>query len=71
VRAYVLGAAAIDAAERAGGDADGAVGAPAQALWTDATAFPLTAATVDVAADDDGFAWGLDRLLDGLGRRAA
>jgi len=71
VRAYVLGAAAIDAAERAGGDADGAVGARAQALWTDATAFPLTAATADVASDDDGFAWGLDRLLDGLVRRAA
>ena len=70
VRAYVLGAAAIDAAERAG-DAEVGAGAPSQALWTDATAFPLTAATADVASDDDGFAWGLDRLLDGLVRRAA
>lgn len=70
VRAYVLGVAAIDAAERAGADAasDGTATGSA-ALWTDAAAFPLTQAATEVAAD--GFSWGLDRLLDGLGRRAA
>jgi TetR/AcrR family tetracycline transcriptional repressor len=66
VRAYVLGIAAIDAAENAG--VDEATGSAA--LWTDAAAFPLTQATAD-ASGADGFTWGLDRLLDGLGRHAA
>ena len=69
VRAYVFGAAAIDAAERAGGSAASAGPTPAATLWTDAAAFPLTDATTGVAGD--GFAWGLDRLLDGLDRRVA
>ena len=66
VWAYVLGVAAVDAAERAG-EADNATRpSSGEALWTDAAAFPLTAATVDAARADDGFGWGLDRLLDGL-----
>jgi len=40
-------------------------------LWTDAAALPLTQATAGVSAAGDGFRWGLDRLLDGLARRAA
>ncbi|MDQ0894201.1 TetR/AcrR family transcriptional regulator [Agromyces ramosus] len=64
VRAQVLGAAALDAAERAGGasaDADRA------ALWSDATAYPLTEAAAALELDDDaGFTWALDRLLDGF-----
>lgn len=70
VRAYVLGIAAIDAAERAGGDAASDEATGSAALWTDAAAFPLTQATADASAAD-GFAWGLDRLLDGLDRRSA
>lgn len=69
VRSYVLGAAAIDAAERAGGSEAATATAPAETLWTDAAAFPFTDATTGVAVD--GFAWGLDRLLDGFGRLAA
>ena len=68
VRAYVLGAAAIDAAERAGGDAASEEPAVPEPLWSDAAAFPLTEATAGVARADDGFRWGLDRLLDGFGR---
>jgi TetR/AcrR family transcriptional regulator, tetracycline repressor protein len=70
VRAYVLGIAAIDAAERAGSDAASDEATGSAALWTDAAAFPLTQATADASAAD-GFTWGLDRLLDGLDRRAA
>jgi TetR/AcrR family tetracycline transcriptional repressor len=70
VRAYVLGAAAIVAADRAGGDAASDDSAGAEPLWSDASAFPLTEANAAAAADD-GFRWGLDRLLDGLDRRAA
>jgi TetR/AcrR family tetracycline transcriptional repressor len=70
VRAYVLGAAAIDAADRAGDDAASDDRAGAEPLWSDAAAFPLTEASAAVAAAD-GFRWGLDRLLDGLERRAA
>ncbi|MFE6253904.1 TetR/AcrR family transcriptional regulator [Agromyces sp. NPDC057865] len=67
VRAYVLGVAALEAAERAGRETpDDSV---SETLWSDAAAFPLTEATTD--APGDGFAWGLDRLLDGFGRRAA
>lgn len=69
VRSYVLGAAAIDAAERAGGSEASTATTPAETLWTDAAAFPLTDATTGLAVD--GFAWGLDRLLDGFGRLAA
>jgi TetR/AcrR family tetracycline transcriptional repressor len=70
VRAYVLGAAAIDAADRAGDDAASDDRAGAEPLWSDAAAFPLTEASAAVTAAD-GFRWGLDRLLDGLERRAA
>jgi TetR/AcrR family transcriptional regulator, tetracycline repressor protein len=66
VWAYVLGVAAVDAAERAGEEGDAARPIGGEALWTEAAAFPLTAATVDAARADDGFGWGLDRLLDGL-----
>jgi TetR/AcrR family tetracycline transcriptional repressor len=68
VRAYVFGVAALDAAERAGETSDGHVPAGV-ALWTETTAHPLTdaAAALGVGADsEDGFEWGLDRLLDGL-----
>ena len=68
VRAYVLGVAALDAAERSGREASPEEAVP-QTLWSDAAAFPLTEATTDAAGD--GFAWGLDRLLDGFDRRAA
>lgn len=68
VRAYVLGVAALDAARRAGDDEE-SVPNRGDTLWSDAAAFPLTEATAGAA--DDGFAWGLDRLLDGLERHAA
>ena len=60
VRAHVLGVAAMAAAARAGSDE------ASDALWTNAAAFPLTQATADVMRADDGLAWSLDRLLDGL-----
>lgn len=66
VWAYVLGVAAVDAAVRAGEADDATRPSGGEALWTDAAAFPLTAATADAARADDGFGWGLDRLLDGL-----
>ncbi|WP_448808124.1 TetR/AcrR family transcriptional regulator [Agromyces bauzanensis] len=69
VRAYVLGAAALDAARRAGDDEESAASPDENTLWSDAAAFPLTEAAAGVAGD--GFAWGLDRLLDGLERHAA
>lgn len=66
VRAYVLGAAAIDAAVRAGAAHDEPPHA-GPALWTEATAHPLTDAATELAVDaDGGFAWGLDRMLDGV-----
>jgi TetR/AcrR family transcriptional regulator, tetracycline repressor protein len=66
VWAYVLGVATVDAAERAGETDDAMPTRGGEALWTEAAAFPLTAATMDAAHADDGFGWGLDRLLDGL-----
>jgi TetR/AcrR family transcriptional regulator, tetracycline repressor protein len=60
VRAHVLGVAAMAAAARAGS------AEASDALWTDAAAFPLTQATTDAVRADDGLAWSLDRLLDGL-----
>jgi hypothetical protein len=63
----VLGVAALDAARRAGADEEPAPGE--NTLWSDAAAFPLTEAAA--ATPGDGFAWGLDRLLDGLERHAA
>lgn len=69
VRAYVLGVAALDAAERAGHPAGAAPSTAADTLWSDAAAFPLTEATTSLAGD--GFGWGLDRLLDGFARHAA
>lgn len=65
VWAYVLGVAAVDAAERAGEADDATPTNGGEALWTNAAAFPLTAAA-DAARSVDGFGWGLDRLLDGL-----
>jgi TetR/AcrR family tetracycline transcriptional repressor len=66
VRSYVLGAAALDAAVRAGEASDDPATA-GPALWTDPTAHPLTDAAAELGGDADGsFAWGLDRLLDGL-----
>jgi len=66
VRAYVLGAAALDAAVRAAEASEGPATA-GPALWTEATAHPLTDAAAELDGDADGrFAWGLDRLLDGL-----
>jgi len=66
VRAYVLGAAALDAAVRAAEAPEGTATA-GPALWTEATAHPLTDAAAELDGDaDGGFAWGLDRLLDGL-----
>ncbi|KRC61664.1 hypothetical protein ASE14_12570 [Agromyces sp. Root81] len=69
VRAHVLGVAALDAAERAV-EADTAALSTAGALWSDAASHPLTEATAHLVAADgaepSAFAWGLDRLLDGL-----
>ncbi|MDQ0577459.1 TetR/AcrR family transcriptional regulator [Agromyces albus] len=74
VRAHVLGVSALEAAERAGrgaeaGAAEGAGRATSGPLWTDASRYPLTEATAHLALPagaDDEFAWGIDRLLDGL-----
>ncbi|MFB6611315.1 TetR/AcrR family transcriptional regulator [Agromyces sp. NPDC056379] len=68
VRAHVLGVAALDAAERAV-EADAAAPSTAGALWSDAASHPLTEATehlVAEGAEPSAFAWGLDRLLDGI-----
>lgn len=74
VRVHVLGAVAFDAADaardaEAGAAADGSPPAPvaSETLWDDLESFPL--AERSRALDDDPaerFAWGLDRLLDGL-----
>ncbi|PWC05704.1 TetR/AcrR family transcriptional regulator [Agromyces badenianii] len=82
VLAHVLGVAALDAAERAGDVEASAGRTSSGALWSDAASHPLTEATAHlvagsaggagaVSASDDGradsaFAWGLDRLLDGV-----
>jgi TetR/AcrR family tetracycline transcriptional repressor len=73
VRVHVLGAVAFDAAaadaDRAG-ESDREPGAPAAAsdtLWDDLESFPLAERSREL--DDDPaerFAWGIDRLLDGL-----
>lgn len=72
VRVHVLGAVAFDAAaavDRAE-ESDPEPGAPAAAsdtLWDDLESFPLAERSREL--DDDPaerFAWGLDRLLDGL-----
>jgi TetR/AcrR family tetracycline transcriptional repressor len=69
VRAHVLGAAALDAADRAG---EASVVTERPALWSEGTAYPLTEAAEALGADDDaGFAWALDRLLDGFATVAA
>jgi TetR/AcrR family tetracycline transcriptional repressor len=66
VRAYVFGVAALDAAGRAG-EASDVHARAGLALWTEMTAHPLTDAAAALGADpDDGFGWGLDRLLDGM-----
>lgn len=74
VRVHVLGAVAFDAADAArdaeAGAAADASPAPipaSETLWDDLESFPL--AERSRALDDDPaerFAWGLDRLLDGL-----
>ena len=64
VRAHVLGAAVLDAAERAG---EASVAAERTPLWSEATAYPLSEAADALGADDDGgFGWALDRMLDGI-----
>lgn len=72
VRVHVLGAVAFDAAEA--GRASDAASAPehppaaaSRALWDDLESFPLSEAG-RALADDPGerFAWGIERLLDGL-----
>lgn len=75
VRVHVLGAVAFDAAaaardaeaEAAGAAAGASPAAASETLWDDLESFPL--AERSRALDDDPaerFAWGLDRLLDGL-----
>jgi TetR/AcrR family tetracycline transcriptional repressor len=76
VRVHVLGAVAFDAAAAAAADADraeesdpepGALAAASDTLWDDLESFPLAERSREL--DDDPaerFAWGLDRLLDGL-----
>ncbi|GAA1058802.1 TetR/AcrR family transcriptional regulator [Agromyces bracchium] len=73
VRVHVLGAVAFDAAEveRAAGapvpaDIEAAPAASAT-LWDDAETFPLGDRSRELADDPAArFAWGLERLLDGL-----
>ncbi|WP_207207037.1 hypothetical protein, partial [Agromyces binzhouensis] len=73
VRVHVLGAVAFDAADedRAGegstpADGTGATAASAT-LWDDAETFPLGDRTRELADDPASrFAWGIERLLDGL-----
>jgi TetR/AcrR family tetracycline transcriptional repressor len=70
VRAYVLGAALLDAA--AGAVLDGSAEPMATGtLWTDAAGFPLTEAAGDPVPGDAAFRFGLDRLLDGALDRTA
>lgn len=76
VRVHVLGAVAFDAAHAAreaeadaetGTGAAGGHAAASDTLWDDLESFPLAERSRDL--DDDPaerFAWGLDRLLDGL-----
>lgn len=74
VRVHVLGAVAFDAADaardaeaEAGADTSPAPSAASETLWDDLESFPL--AERSRALDDDPaerFAWGLDRLLDGV-----
>ena len=72
VRVHVLGAVAFDAAEA--GRASGATTAPghppaaaSHALWDDLESFPLSEAGRALADDPaERFAWGIERLLDGL-----
>ncbi|MFC9917319.1 TetR/AcrR family transcriptional regulator [Agromyces binzhouensis] len=73
VRVHVLGAVAFDAAdeERAVEGSTPADGTPATAasatLWDDAETFPLGDHTRELADDPASrFAWGIERLLDGL-----
>ena len=77
VRIHVLGAVAFDAAEAgrlvdAEAEPDTAV-ATSDTLWDDQASFPLSDRTRAVAEDPAvRFAWGLERLLDGvLGASAA
>ncbi|MGR2752441.1 TetR/AcrR family transcriptional regulator [Agromyces arachidis] len=70
VRVHVLGAVAFDAAA-AGRAADVATDpappAAADTLWDDLESFPLSERSRAVADDPvERFAWGLDRLLDGV-----
>lgn len=70
VRAYVLGAAALDAGERA---VEASRSDARTALWTEAAAHPLSesaAALAGSSESDIAFRWGLDRLLDGIGLTA-
>lgn len=71
VRVHVLGAVAFDAADadraRESDPGPEAPGAAADTLWDDLESFPLAERSREL--DDDPaerFAWGLDRLLDGL-----
>ncbi|WP_166548322.1 TetR/AcrR family transcriptional regulator [Agromyces luteolus] len=73
VRVHVLGAVAFDAAEeeRSPGGPTAADPGPAPAasatLWDDAETFPLGDRSRGLGDDPAGrFAWGIERLLDGL-----
>lgn len=78
VRVHVLGAVAFDAAqaERAAqaealvdraATAAGAPAAPSDTLWDDLESFPLADRSRELVDDPvERFAWGVERLLDGL-----
>ncbi|WP_353815151.1 TetR/AcrR family transcriptional regulator [Agromyces sp. SYSU T00266] len=73
VRVHVLGAVAFDAAEEERSRDDhapaGAEASPAASatLWDDAEAFPLGDRSRELGDDAEArFAWGVERLLDGL-----
>ncbi|WP_430646900.1 TetR/AcrR family transcriptional regulator [Agromyces sp. GXS1127] len=72
VRVHVLGAVAFDAAETGRKAATTApdeevAAAPSATLWDDAEAFPLGDRARELGDDAAArFAWGIERLLDGL-----
>ncbi|WP_438853284.1 TetR/AcrR family transcriptional regulator [Agromyces sp. M3QZ16-3] len=73
VRVHVLGAVAFDAAEAERASAEGveapeaSAGVASATLWDDAERFPLGDRTRELDDDPAGrFAWGVERLLDGL-----
>jgi TetR/AcrR family tetracycline transcriptional repressor len=76
LQVFALGSIALESADldaepeaAASDDATPATDASGAALWTDLATFPLSQRTASVAAQHNStaqFAWGVERLLDGL-----